>query len=59
MVIASQNRVKSTGNRSQSFVSFVILLNFVLVIAFSITRVIWFYFFFEVSLIPTLLLILG
>jgi len=59
MVLASQTRIKSSLNSPDSFIFFLICLNLVLVLAFYITRVVWFYFFFEVSLVPTLLLILG
>jgi len=59
MVVASQKRVKFAINRPDIFIFFLITLNLVLVLAFYIRSIIWFYFFFEVSLIPTLLLILG
>jgi len=59
IVVASQTRVKSALNRPDIFLFFLILLNLVLVLAFYIRSILWFYFFFEVSLVPTLLLILG
>jgi len=59
MVVASQKRVKFAINSPDTFIFFLMALNLVLVLAFYIRSIIWFYFFFEVSLIPTLLLILG
>ena len=59
MLIASQNSVKSNENSSSTFCFFVLLLNLVLVTTFSLSRALSFYFMFEASLIPTLLLILG
>jgi len=59
IMIASQNRVKQTRNQETRFGYFLIILTTILIIAFSLRRAIHFYFFFEASLIPTLILILG
>lgn len=59
MIIARQRRVKITDNSQKLFSWLVLRLNLILVLAFCLRRIIHFYFFFEASLIPTLLLILG
>nr|YP_010241748.1 NADH dehydrogenase subunit 4 [Strombus pugilis]QTI82436.1 NADH dehydrogenase subunit 4 [Strombus pugilis] len=59
MLLASQNSVKVAQNSPAQFTSMVLLLNAILIIAFYANSVMIFYFFFEASLIPTLLLILG
>lgn len=59
MILASQRSVKENKNNSDKFVGVVLLLNFILVLTFVSSRRINFYFLFEASLIPTLLLILG
>jgi len=59
IIIASQTAVKVIKNGVRRFIFLLMMLNLVLLLAFRIRRVVWFYFFFEVSLIPTLLLILG
>lgn len=59
MIIARQNRIKSTNNRSKLFSFFVLALNLVLITTFCMTRIIHFYFIFEASLIPILFIILG
>jgi len=59
MLIARQNSVKASENSPNIFCFFVLLLNLVLVTTFSLSRALSFYFIFEASLIPTLLLILG
>nr|YP_010241775.1 NADH dehydrogenase subunit 4 [Terebellum terebellum]QTI82462.1 NADH dehydrogenase subunit 4 [Terebellum terebellum] len=59
MILASQNSVKISKNNEMKFISLVLLLNFILLVAFYMNSVMLFYFFFEASLIPTLLLILG
>uniref|UniRef100_A0AAU6QFX6 NADH-ubiquinone oxidoreductase chain 4 n=1 Tax=Prionospio sp. 1 MH-2023 TaxID=3058460 RepID=A0AAU6QFX6_9ANNE len=58
MIIASQNII-IISNKPSLFLAFVILLAFILTLAFSTHSLIFFYVFFEASLIPTLLLILG
>nr|YP_010447191.1 NADH dehydrogenase subunit 4 [Tibia fusus]UTM92199.1 NADH dehydrogenase subunit 4 [Tibia fusus] len=59
MMLASQNSVKISKNNIFRFSSLVLALNFILLAAFYSNSVMTFYFFFEASLIPTLLLILG
>nr|AYP41257.1 NADH dehydrogenase subunit 4 [Melarhaphe neritoides] len=59
MMIASQNSVKLPSNNDMLFSNFLFLLNLVLVIAFCMSSIMHFYFFFEASLVPTLMLILG
>lgn len=59
MIVASQQRVKWADNNCRIFSRFVILINLVLVATFISSRSISFYFLFEASLIPTLMLILG
>nr|YP_010713597.1 NADH dehydrogenase subunit 4 [Naria erosa]WDA98729.1 NADH dehydrogenase subunit 4 [Naria erosa] len=59
MMIASQNSVKTSNNNHILFTMFVATLNFILVITFLSSSILSFYFLFEASLIPTLLLILG
>ena len=59
MMLASQNRVKLTDNKTDIFSLFLITLSYVLLIAFSVSRIIHFYFMFEASLIPTLMIVLG
>lgn len=59
ILIASQNSVKQAKNSPDLFLLFVLILNMVLVVTFSVSNALSFYFMFEASLIPTLLLILG
>nr|YP_010241761.1 NADH dehydrogenase subunit 4 [Tridentarius dentatus]QTI82449.1 NADH dehydrogenase subunit 4 [Tridentarius dentatus] len=59
MMLASQNSVKVAKNSSYHFTSMILSLNMILIVAFYMNSVMLFYFFFEASLIPTLLLILG
>nr|YP_010713584.1 NADH dehydrogenase subunit 4 [Naria helvola]WDA98716.1 NADH dehydrogenase subunit 4 [Naria helvola] len=59
MMIASQNSVKTSNNNYTLFSMFVATLNFILIITFLSSSILSFYFLFEASLIPTLLLILG
>nr|AWG96506.1 NADH dehydrogenase subunit 4 [Neptunea subdilatata] len=59
MMLASQNSVKIAKNNSSSFSTFVLLLNLTLMTTFLCSSSLLFYFLFEASLIPTLLLILG
>nr|YP_010580823.1 NADH dehydrogenase subunit 4 [Coralliophila richardi]UZT26956.1 NADH dehydrogenase subunit 4 [Coralliophila richardi] len=58
MMLASQ-KVYVSKNRPNMFLVFVLTLNILLVSAFSMSSSLLFYFLFEASLIPTLLLILG
>nr|BBB55933.1 NADH dehydrogenase subunit 4 [Oncomelania hupensis robertsoni] len=59
MMIASQNSVKKFNNNSALFSLLLIMLNLILITTFSMTNILHFYFMFEASLIPTLLIILG
>nr|YP_010983449.1 NADH dehydrogenase subunit 4 [Canarium labiatum]WOK41616.1 NADH dehydrogenase subunit 4 [Canarium labiatum] len=59
MILASQNSVKVAKNSPYHFTSMILALNMILVVAFYMNSIMLFYFFFEASLIPTLLLILG
>nr|YP_009420772.1 NADH dehydrogenase subunit 4 [Conomurex luhuanus]ASO76836.1 NADH dehydrogenase subunit 4 [Conomurex luhuanus] len=59
MFLASQNSVKMAENSPFQFTTMILTLNMILVVAFYANNVMLFYFFFEASLIPTLLLILG
>jgi len=58
-LIASQNTIKTKINRIKIFSWCVCVLNLALLLTFFINRSLWFYIFFEASLIPTLILILG
>nr|YP_009318316.1 NADH dehydrogenase subunit 4 [Astralium haematragum]AOZ71797.1 NADH dehydrogenase subunit 4 [Astralium haematragum] len=59
MMMASQSGVKMKQNKSNMFSLCICILNLILVMTFFSCNVIWFYIFFEASLIPTLILILG
>nr|AEP39143.1 NADH dehydrogenase subunit 4 [Oncomelania hupensis hupensis]BBB55920.1 NADH dehydrogenase subunit 4 [Oncomelania hupensis quadrasi] len=59
MMIASQNSVKKSSNNSTLFSLLLVMLNLILITTFSVTNILHFYFMFEASLIPTLLIILG
>nr|AXA45252.1 NADH dehydrogenase subunit 4 [Lucerapex sp. MNHN IM 2013-19988] len=59
MMLASQQSVKISNNNYQVFSKFVLLLNLILITTFLCSSSLLFYFLFEASLIPTLMLILG
>nr|UYB79141.1 NADH dehydrogenase subunit 4 [Lirapex sp. ZZ-2022] len=59
MMLASHKGVKIGKNKLSSFSFFLCILNFVLMMTFLFSNIMWFYIFFELSLIPTLVLILG
>nr|QTT61091.1 NADH dehydrogenase subunit 4 [Tritia ovoidea] len=59
MMLASQNSVKISKNNYLLFSMFVLALNLILIVTFLCSSILIFYFLFEASLIPTLLLILG
>jgi len=59
ILLASYKSVKFLNNKSFIFSRVVVLLCLVVVIYFLSTQVIFFYIFFEVSLIPTFILIIG
>nr|BAU24808.1 NADH_dehydrogenase_subunit_4 [Lepetodrilus nux] len=58
-LIASQNNIKTKSNRIKMFSWCVCILNLALILTFFMSSSLWFYIFFEASLIPTLILILG
>nr|YP_010713532.1 NADH dehydrogenase subunit 4 [Lyncina vitellus]WDA98664.1 NADH dehydrogenase subunit 4 [Lyncina vitellus] len=59
MMLASQQSVKGANNNYSLFTMFLGALNLILVLTFMSSSILSFYFLFEASLIPTLLLILG
>nr|YP_010400264.1 NADH dehydrogenase subunit 4 [Tenguella granulata]UQS75963.1 NADH dehydrogenase subunit 4 [Tenguella granulata] len=59
MMLASQFSVKISKNNFSMFSSLLLLLNLILISTFLSSSSLMFYFLFEASLIPTLLLILG
>nr|AXA45304.1 NADH dehydrogenase subunit 4 [Anguloclavus sp. 1 MNHN IM 2013-19732] len=59
MMLASQQSVKLSNNSYYMFSKFVLALNLILIMTFMCSSTLLFYFMFEASLIPTLLLILG
>nr|QTT61104.1 NADH dehydrogenase subunit 4 [Tritia tingitana] len=59
MMLASQNSVKISKNNYFLFSMFLLTLNLILIMTFLSSSILIFYFLFEASLIPTLLLILG
>nr|DBA44305.1 TPA_asm: NADH dehydrogenase subunit 4 [Peltospira operculata] len=59
MLLASQKSVKVQDNKMISFSFIICFLNMVLMFTFFSMNIMWFYVFFELSLVPTLILILG
>nr|YP_010580910.1 NADH dehydrogenase subunit 4 [Entemnotrochus rumphii]UZT27095.1 NADH dehydrogenase subunit 4 [Entemnotrochus rumphii] len=59
MILASQFSIKQKNVKFDLFSICVIFLNLVLMLTFSSSGIVFFYVFFEFSLIPTLVLILG
>nr|YP_010974593.1 NADH dehydrogenase subunit 4 [Pomacea reevei]WNR57046.1 NADH dehydrogenase subunit 4 [Pomacea reevei] len=59
MFLASQFDIKICSNSSKIFCLYVLILNLTLILAFSMANTLMFYFMFEASLVPTLMLILG
>nr|QHD26800.1 NADH dehydrogenase subunit 4 [Murex trapa] len=59
MMLASQQSVKISNNSDNIFSFLLLSLNLILVMTFLASSSLLFYFMFEASLIPTLLLILG
>nr|FAA04200.1 TPA: NADH dehydrogenase subunit 4 [Cylicobdellidae sp. FA-2019] len=57
MIMASFN-MKMDYNNQKNFMTIILLLNFILFLAFCSSNLILFYIFFEASLIPTMLLIM-
>nr|YP_635818.1 NADH dehydrogenase subunit 4 [Lophiotoma cerithiformis]ABB72495.1 NADH dehydrogenase subunit 4 [Lophiotoma cerithiformis] len=59
MMLASQHSVKISNNNPYMFSKFILVLNLILITTFLSSSSLLFYFLFEASLIPTLMLILG
>ena len=59
IIIKVRGDVKQSGKIYSGFFSIVILLNIILIFTFSSNDFIWFFIFFEVTIIPTLALIIG
>nr|YP_010486357.1 NADH dehydrogenase subunit 4 [Rivularia globosa]UVW93513.1 NADH dehydrogenase subunit 4 [Rivularia globosa]UVW93552.1 NADH dehydrogenase subunit 4 [Rivularia auriculata] len=59
MLLASQFSVKLSGNHSLIFCVMILVLNLILLNTFCVSSIIMFYFMFEASLLPTLMIILG
>nr|QDP70829.1 NADH dehydrogenase subunit 4 [Conus quercinus] len=59
MMLASQGSVKLNSNNDNMFSQLVVSMNLILMSTFLCSNTLLFYFLFEASLIPTLMLILG
>nr|QXJ42319.1 NADH dehydrogenase subunit 4 [Sepiadariidae sp. GS-2020] len=59
MMLASNYSVNMMNNKDSSFSSVVIILCLVVILFFLMNNSMYFYIFFEISLIPTLMLIVG
>ena len=59
LIYMSSQFVYISNNNYKSFLFFVIFLCLVLFFTFGVSNILLFYFMFEVSLIPTLILIIG
>nr|YP_009503286.1 NADH dehydrogenase subunit 4 [Bathytoma punicea]AXA45200.1 NADH dehydrogenase subunit 4 [Bathytoma punicea] len=59
MLLASQQSIKVMNNNFFLFSKFIVLMNLILVLTFLSSSSLLFYFMFEASLVPTLMLILG
>ncbi|YP_008963251.1 NADH dehydrogenase subunit 4 (mitochondrion) [Babylonia areolata] len=59
MMLASQNSIKINNNNHPMFSATLLTLNLILITTFASSSSLLFYFLFEASLVPTLLLILG
>nr|YP_010610623.1 NADH dehydrogenase subunit 4 [Opisthoteuthis californiana]WAP91378.1 NADH dehydrogenase subunit 4 [Opisthoteuthis californiana] len=59
MMLASYRSVKENNNKTMFFSFIVLLLCMVIILFFMMTSLLLFYLFFEVSLLPTVMLILG
>nr|YP_010393218.1 NADH dehydrogenase subunit 4 [Conus miles]UPX89380.1 NADH dehydrogenase subunit 4 [Conus miles] len=59
MMFASQNSVKLNKNNDATFSQLIVGMNLILMLTFLCSNTLLFYFLFEASLIPTLMLILG
>nr|YP_009427776.1 NADH dehydrogenase subunit 4 [Godlewskia godlewskia]ASU96527.1 NADH dehydrogenase subunit 4 [Godlewskia godlewskia] len=59
MMVASQYSVKKENKNPAMFSIFIIVLNLILLFTFTASKTLHFYFLFEASLIPILMIILG
>ena len=59
LIYISRQFVYLTNNNYKFFLFFVLALCFVLLVSFSVNNILFFYFMFEVSLVPTLILVIG
>nr|YP_009378317.1 NADH dehydrogenase subunit 4 [Solemya elarraichensis]ARH10749.1 NADH dehydrogenase subunit 4 [Solemya elarraichensis] len=59
MMILASYKIKNSNNSPSYFSTTVLLLNLSLLLSFSMSNMVWFYVFFELSLIPTLMLIMS
>lgn len=59
ILTASQTGIKIKKANHHTFSACVRILNIALILTFTLSTTAWFYVFFEISLIPTLILILG
>lgn len=59
LIIISRNKIFISNISTKRFLFIILRLNFILILGFSVSRIITFYILFEASLIPTLLLIIG
>lgn len=58
IIILASYKIKNSNNSPSYFSTTVLLLNLSLLLSFRIRNIVWFYVFFELSLIPTLMLII-
>ena len=59
LIYISRQFVYINNNRYVFFIFFIMVLSFILLLTFSVNNILFFYFMFEVSLIPTLILVIG
>jgi NADH-ubiquinone oxidoreductase chain 4 len=59
LIVIARTNINRTNFKPRWFISIVLILIILLVITFSVTNIFLFYLFFEATLIPTLILIIG
>lgn len=59
MIVIARQKIYIEGNSSYWFILVVLFLTGVLILTFSVFNIIFFYVLFEISLVPTLILIIG
>nr|YP_010987580.1 NADH dehydrogenase subunit 4 [Bledius obscurus]WON65986.1 NADH dehydrogenase subunit 4 [Bledius obscurus] len=59
LMILASSKLYQEKNNEFLFMFFILMLMFSLILTFSVMNLFWFYLFFEMSLIPTLMLIIG